>query len=127
MEIVRRIYESVTGNTELVRENFDPDFEVDASGSSAESGVVRGFDAAEAALREYWTTFEDFHVEIEEIVHADDGLVVNVIRDSGRVKGSRAEVSNRYFHVWTFSRGRIVRLSSHTDRHEALEAAGLSE
>jgi hypothetical protein len=38
-----------------------------------------------------------------------------------------AEVWNRFFHVRTLRDGRIVRLSIHTDRNRALEAAGLSE
>ncbi len=34
---------------------------------------------------------------------------------------------NRFFHVWTFGDGKIVRLSLHTDKNQALEAAGLPE
>ena len=52
--------------------------------------------------------------------------MVNTIRDGGRIRGSGAEVSNRYFHVWTFGDDKVVRLSVHTMRKRALEAAGLS-
>ena len=72
-------------------------------------------------------TFEAYNVEIDEVIYADEGRVVDVVRDGGRVKGTDAEVWNRFFHVWTFRDGRIVRLSNHTDRDRALEAAGLSE
>jgi len=45
----------------------------------------------------------------------------------GRLKGSDSEAWNRFFYVWTFRHGRIVRRSSHTDENQALEAAGLRE
>ena len=53
--------------------------------------------------------------------------MVNTIRDGGRIRGSDAEVSNTYFHVWAFGDGKIVRLSVHSEVNRALEAAGLSE
>ena len=59
--------------------------------------------------------------------HADEEQVVTCVRDGGRIKGSDAEVWNRFFHVWTFGDGKIVRLSIHTDKNRALEAAGLRE
>ena len=57
------------------------------------------------------------------MIHADEGRVVNLVRDGGRMRGSDAQVSNRFFHVWTFRNGRILRLSVHTDRNRALEVA----
>jgi len=61
------------------------------------------------------------------VIHADDERVVTAVRDGGRLAGSDGEVWNRFFHVWTFRDGRIIRRSSHTERRQALEAAGLSE
>ena len=61
------------------------------------------------------------------MIHADEGQVVTAIRDGGRIRGSDAEVWNRYFHVYTFRDGKIIRLSIHTDKNRALAAAGLSE
>jgi ketosteroid isomerase-like protein len=61
------------------------------------------------------------------LIHVDERRVVTAVRDGGRMKGSDAEVWNRFFHVWTFAEGKIIRLSIHTDRDRALEAAGLRE
>lgn len=88
--------------------------------------VVCGREAAEA-LRQHWEMFEGFRSEIEEVIHADEKHVVTAVRDSGRIRGSETEVSNRLFHVWTFGDGTIVRLWVHTDRNRALEAAGLRD
>jgi ketosteroid isomerase-like protein len=88
-------------------------------------GIARGYNAVREALLEYWGVFDDFRVDLEEVLHADDTRVVTRVRDWGRVKGSDSEVQNRYFHVFTLAQGRIVRLSIHTEEHQALEAAGI--
>jgi ketosteroid isomerase-like protein len=127
VETVRRVYEGVNARMEVPRELFDPAYEFDNTELWPDVGGVLGFDAAQDAMREYWQTFEAYRVEIEEVIHADEGRVVNVVRDGGRMKGTDAEISNRFFHVWTLRDGKIVGLSVHTDRKRSLEAAGLSE
>jgi len=127
VEAVRRVYECVSAGRGWPRELFDAaEFQSDMRAVGVGVGVV-GFDTTQTALREYFDTFGEFHVEIEELIHADEGRVVVTIRDGGRIKGSDAEVSNCYFHVWAFRAGQIVRLSVHSERRQALEAAGLSE
>jgi ketosteroid isomerase-like protein len=127
VETVRRVYEGVNARLETPRELFDPAYEFDNTELWPDVGGVLGFEAAQEAMREYWETFEAYRVEIEEVIYADEGRVVNVVRDGGRMRGTDAEVWNRFFHVWTLRDGRIVRLSVHTDRNRSLEAAGLSE
>src|SRR5688572_18636434 len=116
VKTVRRVYEVVNARLETPRELFASDYEFDNTEVSPEVVGVQGFEAAQEALREYWLTFEEFHVELEEVIHADDEQVVDVVRDGGQVKGSDAEVWNRFFHVWTFRDGRIARLSIHIDK-----------
>ena len=127
VEIVRRVHEEVVARPEPPRELFAPDFEFDVREPSPDFGVLRGVDAALEALGEDWDTFEEFHSAIEEVIHADREQVVVEVSDRGRVKGSDSEISNRFFQVWTFAEGKIVRLAVHTDRNRALDAAGLSE
>jgi ketosteroid isomerase-like protein len=127
VETVRRVYEGVSARLEVPRELFDPDYEFDNTELWPDIAGVLGFEAAQEVMRQYWETFEAYHVEIEEVIYADEGLVVDVVRDGGRMRGTDAEVWNRFFHVWTLRDGRIVRLSVHTDRNRSLEAAGLSE
>ena len=128
IEVVRRVYEGVTARLKVPRELFDPDLELDQTEVPLDVvGVSRGLEAAEESLREYWETFEDFQIEVEEVMHADEAQVVTAVRDGGRIRGSDAEVWNRFFHVWTFGNSKIIRLSIHMDRSQALEAAGLEE
>ena len=127
VETVRRAYEGVNVRLEAPRELYDPDYEMDATDVAPDFGVLRGFEASRDALRSYWEMFEDFHVEVEEVIHADEDHVITAVRDGGRMRGSDAEVWNRFFHVTTFRDGKIVRVSIDTDRSRALEAAGLRE
>ncbi|MBN1528334.1 MAG: nuclear transport factor 2 family protein [Thermoleophilaceae bacterium] len=125
LETIRRVYEGVTTRLETPRELFDPDYEFDNTELWPDLADVLGHDAALAAMREYWETFDGYHVEIEEVIHADEGRVVVAVRDGGRMRGTDAEVWNSFFHVWTLRDGRIIRLSVHTDRDRSLEVAGL--
>jgi ketosteroid isomerase-like protein len=127
VEIVRRAYEGVSARLEPPRAVFGPNYEMDASDVAPDIGVVRGYDAAQEAFLPYWETFDDFRVEIEEVVHSDDDHVIMRVRDGGRMRGSDSEVRNRFFHVWTFADGKAIRLSIHTDKNRALEAVGLRE
>ena len=128
VELVRRIYNEVSaGQWKAQPELFDPDYEVDLTDAGPDLGVIRGVEATETALRGYTETFENFRIELLEVIHADDDYVITAIRDGGKLRGSDSEVWNRFFHVWTFRDGRIRRRTSHRDKEQALEAAGLSE
>src|SRR6478672_9793517 len=71
VETVRRIYKRVSASMEWPAELFDADFESDMHEVWG-VGALR-FDATLEALREYFGTFEGFHVEMEELIHADGG------------------------------------------------------
>ncbi|MGZ3304203.1 MAG: nuclear transport factor 2 family protein [Isosphaeraceae bacterium] len=127
VEIVRRIYREVGAHLALPGELFDPNCVTDWTQVSPDFGVLHGVEASQEALASYFGTFEDFHIEVEEVLHDDEERVVTAVRDGGRIKATDAEVWNRFFHAWTFRDGKVVRLSSHTDSAQALEAVGLRE
>jgi ketosteroid isomerase-like protein len=126
VELVRDMYAAFNrGESPLA--SFTADFELDTTDVTPDGTVVRGTEAAESEMQAYWKNFDDFRVEMEEVIHADDERVVGVVRDRGRLPGSDAEISNVFFNVFTFRDGRIARLSFHTDRSSALAAAGLPD
>ena len=127
VETVRRAYAGV-------RARLEPPGSCSTRNTSSTRGTSRRISAfcgdltpRQEAFLSYWETFEKFHVEDEEVIHADQAQVITRVRDGGRMKGSDAEVWNRFFHVWTFRDGKVLSLSIHTDKNRALEAAGLSE
>jgi hypothetical protein len=95
VEIVRRLYEGVPAPLETPQELFEPDFELDQTDVPLDAiDIVRGLEAALESMREYWDTFADFHIELKEVLHADEEHVVTAVRDGGQIRGSDAEVWN---------------------------------
>jgi len=126
VELVQRIYETLNSGRAFPPELFAPDCVTDLGDVSPAGDVLHGFDAMQQTLDEYFETFDDFHV-VAEVLCADDEHVITAIRDGGRIRGSSAEIWSDYFHAWTLCDGKVVRLSSHTERAEALKAVGLEE
>jgi ketosteroid isomerase-like protein len=88
--------------------------------------VYLGREAVIGASRHYWGTWDDYHLDAEELIDAGPSVVV-VVRESGRGKGSCAPFERRAAQVMTFRRGRIIRWELFPDRTAALEAVGLRE
>jgi ketosteroid isomerase-like protein len=127
VDIVRRIYAGAVNQPEAIRPLYASDYVMDLRDIGPDIGVVRGFDASNEALRSYFDSFESFHIDIDEVIAADEDQVLLVIHDGGRVAGAATEIQNRRFHLWRFREGKVVRFSAHSERDRALEAAGLSE
>jgi ketosteroid isomerase-like protein len=86
----------------------------------------RGFDGVLASLAGWFEVWEEAHVDLEELEAAGTSVIA-VVNMRGRHAGSRSEVSERFFQVWTIGDGRITSFHEYKTRHEALEAVGLSE
>jgi ketosteroid isomerase-like protein len=126
VERVRQAYDEFNETGAPPEKFVHADAEFDASRVLADVGVIRGWPAYMAALQDYWSSYDDYKAEVEEILDAEERLVVS-IRDSGRPKGSPSLVTNRYFHVVTLRDGKLLRLDIYLDKAQALEAVGLSE
>lgn len=124
VEIARGGYEEFNRTGTLPPELFEPNAEFDATRTLPDVGVLRGRERFLELIRDYSQSFEDFHVDAEEIVDAGNQVVV-VVRDGGRLKGSESEIWNRFAHVWTMRSGKVVRWTAYPDREAALEAVGL--
>ena len=92
-----------------------------------ESGRYVGAEAVAAYTRDsLLKPWAEFTMEAEEIVAAGDSVLVAVHqRGVGRTSGVPAEL--RYYTLWSFRGGKVIRIQSFRNRGEALEAAGLSE
>ena len=70
-------------------------------------------------------SFEEYTVGVDRIVDAGESVVaLSWIRARGRASG--VDVDTKVGCIFTVRDGKVVRYEL-TDRHEALEAAGLSE
>ena len=124
---VTRFYAEVGKRKALPPEFFAPDCVTDWAEVSPDFNRLEGVDATQKALGPYFETFDNYHVDVLQVVRMDQHRVVVAVRDGGRIRGSGAEVWNRYFHAWVFREGKATWLSSHTNQAQALKAVGLEE
>ena len=130
VEIVRRIYRSLTRGDDAWRDLVAPDLVVDFSRRPIDPFVVRGLDDEVIAslqrealeVRAEWPAWEP-----QELIDTGDRAFA-FIRFSGRGKVSGVEVEAHVANVWTLLDGKPVEFTYFgEDRAAALEAAGLSE
>jgi ketosteroid isomerase-like protein len=128
IEIARRGLAAVAaGDWRGVFESWDPQIEWDFEREAVLSGVYRGRDDVRAALLSFMTEWEDFAVEIEDLIAADDGRVAMLVHLTGRGRHSGVPLDFRETMIWTIREGRVVHVKEYYDRVQALEAVGLME
>jgi ketosteroid isomerase-like protein len=126
VEIVRAVYERWSeGDFRAAVALFDPHVLFVVGPGFLDPGTYLGIEAIAAFTRS--TLLEsDRHltIEAEEIVAAGESVIVDVRqRGVGSASGVPAEM--RYFQLWSFRGGKVIRLDVFRERAEALEAAGL--
>jgi ketosteroid isomerase-like protein len=84
--------------------------------------IVRG--QLEAYLAGDYETAKDFKVEVQDIVGADDRVLL-VVRESGQGKQSGIELDRVPYVVFTLRNRKIVHWKAFVDHDEAVEAAGI--
>jgi ketosteroid isomerase-like protein len=73
-----------------------------------------------------WTSpFDEFRIEIDEVIDAGSGRVVTMVRQIGKTKTGGVEVETAAAAVWTIRNRKLARVEFHLDRDSALRAAGL--
>ena len=128
VELLRRGFEHVERTREILPELVHPDFVWDTTpfrGGMLVSICV-GVDEANQWLAEWTDGFENWSIEVSEVVDAGD-QVVTVVDQRANAKHGGPDVEMRLAQVWTFRDGLLARMEMYADRAEAVRAAGLSE
>jgi ketosteroid isomerase-like protein len=128
VKAVRAVYEEWrNGNFRAGVDLYDPLALLVQGRGFPESGSYLGLEGIGKYMRTFLEAWEKVTIEAEDLVDAGDSVVAAVVQ-RGIGKGSGAAPAEfRYFQVWTFRAGNVIRLDVLRDRAEALEAAGLSE
>ena len=126
LDLVRAVHEAwargdFTAGTDLL----SPDFEWHQFPQAVEPGTRRGPQVGDA-FRRMFEIYEDMRVDPSEFIEADDKVVV-IGRAFATARGSGMPLDTPVAFVWTVRDGKLVRNEVFTDRHDALEAAGLLE
>lgn len=128
VETLRRIYEGWgRGDFGAGVELYDPYVVLVLRSDFPEAGPHYGIDAIRRYMRgDFLKDFSGPTISADEFLDAGDSVVARVDqRATGPSSG--APVSMRYFQVWTFRGGSVIRIESIMERADALEAAGLAE
>jgi uncharacterized protein len=127
VETVRQIYERWgRGDFRAGVELYDPDVQLVLRPEFPDAGVYRGPDEIRKYMEEFLADLEGAVIVGEEFLAAGDSVVVRVHQQATGA-GSGARVEMRYYQVWTFRGGSVIRIESVRERPEALEAAGLRD
>ena len=107
----------------------DPEFEYDwpAERDLPKPDHHRGVPEVFASTKQVQSKWIDFVWEPLEFIEAPGNRVLTTVRQSARDRESGLPDESELFQVFTIRDGRVRKLDFFRHRHEALEAAGLSE
>jgi ketosteroid isomerase-like protein len=76
-------------------------------------------------MADWPTQWEDFRLDLTEVLDVSDDLYVAVTRHRGRGRESGVEMDFEVFYVHRLCDGKLARLDMFFTREQALKAAGL--
>jgi ketosteroid isomerase-like protein len=79
------------------------------------------------SMEDWPKQWEDFRMDLIEIIDAGDEVAVSVTRHRGRGRESGIEMDFEVFYVQRGRDGKLARMEMFFSREQALKAAGLSE
>ena len=123
VEILRAAYK----NREPDLNFLHPDVEWHTRADLPDSATYRGHDGVTKLASEWFESFDDFQLELEELIDARDDVVIALVRLRGRIRGSGEEVDMLEAHVWTMLEGRGIECREYPTKVEALEALRRAE
>jgi ketosteroid isomerase-like protein len=91
----------------------------------ADKRVYRGHDEVRSLWTHLLEVWDSLTLEVEEVLHDADDLLIVRSRFRGRGRGSGVEVDRTVFYVLNLREGRLLRVVPCESESEAREAAGL--
>ena len=126
VEIARRNAEAhARRDNQAALRDISPDIVYDQSLNSPERSVYHGREGLAKGLTEWHLSWEDYRLEVVDVVEGSDDRVVVVIKQRGRGKDSGAEVEWLNAYVSEIRHGKIVRITPYPTVPAAMAAAGV--
>jgi ketosteroid isomerase-like protein len=120
LDIARRGIEAYNrGDVDAVFELAADDVEFVVPDSMANSGTYVGREGFESMMRQWEEAWDEFRVEIVDLIEEGDAVVVSVTQ-YGRGRGSGIETQMRAAHLMRFRDGRLSRWRLCESTDEAL-------
>jgi ketosteroid isomerase-like protein len=129
VEMIKRMHDEAHHNPAALWDILD-DGVVWEVGSFGIPGVGASEWRGPAGVREFFrrwiSPFDEWGYEADEVIDAGDSVVVHM-NQWGRGKNSGATVASNFWEVMTIRNRKVVRVTHHLEKAEALKAVGLSE
>ena len=127
LEIVRRhLAALMSGTPQLALEHMHDDVEFDAS-TRPDGKIWHGRDGVREALEEWREIWDEYRLELGELIDADADTIVSLWWETGRARQSGAVMSQEGITVFTLSGGLIASVLVSVDRKGVLPALGLPD
>ena len=121
VEFVRRSFDAWNANDwEALGRFYDPDVQGKAPEGWPETGVIHGWEAVRTQFARNKDSWEEEHVEIEEIRELPSGLVLARIRWITTGKGSGLNFESLVNILFELRDGLITRVEYYFDQEDAL-------
>jgi ketosteroid isomerase-like protein len=126
VEVVRRGYAHFQATGSLLEEIIAPGFVWDMSTFKGwpEQSTYEGIEGARRFLADWTEPFEDWRLEVEQILDGGESVVV-LLRQSGRSKLTGMTVEMSFGQLWAIRDGQQSRVAVYASHAETLDAAGL--
>src|SRR3954452_23993319 len=128
VEIVRSLYAKTErgdfaflGREQDLAAVFAPSFEWHTRQDLPDAGIRTGYQGLARLGAEWTEAFEDFHLDVDELLDARD-YVVAAARICGSLRGSGHQVEVEETQVWKMRDGRATEVRAYLTRSEALKA-----
>jgi ketosteroid isomerase-like protein len=122
VELARQGYEAMSrGDLDGVMSLWAADAVLDMSAVGLET--FQGAEAIRGFAESWRQSYEDYRYEEEELLDLGHGVVLSVVRESGRLIGGNGRVEERVAHLTTWADGKMEWYKHYPDPVEARAAA----
>jgi ketosteroid isomerase-like protein len=123
IRLVRAFADAITErDVEAALEVCHPDIEFPSLMAQLDATPYSGYAGIRRYFRDIDATWEEWRIEVEQLLSAPDGRVVIVMSTHMRGKESGLPLAQRVANVWEFRDEKLWRATLHRDPAEAVRA-----
>jgi ketosteroid isomerase-like protein len=125
VERTRRAFEAIArGDFAFVQELMAPEVVIVQPPEVPDAKTYEGRDAVMRSWEDWPMQWDDFRMELLDVIDVDDDTVISVTRQRGRGRDSGIEMEFDVYFVGHARDGLTTRMEMFFNREQALDAAG---
>jgi ketosteroid isomerase-like protein len=124
VDAIRTGFEAfVRGDVESLSSMATPDVVLVQPREVPDAKTYEGPEAFAQAMEDWPRQWDDFRMELIEVIDLGDEVAINLTRHTGRGRESGIEMNFDVFNVFWGRDGKLARMEMYFDREQALNAA----